>query len=46
MRCCPWFDRLTVRINALRTIDLILSLSKDEARINQPVISVAICVVR
>ncbi len=25
--CCPWFDRLTMR---LKTLDLILSLSKDE----------------
>jgi hypothetical protein len=26
---CPWFDRLTMRYNALITLDLILSLSKD-----------------
>jgi hypothetical protein len=32
-RCCPWFDRLTMRMNALKTLDLILSLSKDEATI-------------
>jgi hypothetical protein len=29
-RCCPWFDRLTMRAKPLKTRDLILSLSKDE----------------
>jgi hypothetical protein len=29
-RCCPWFDKLTMRANQLKTLDLILSLSKDE----------------
>jgi hypothetical protein len=29
----PWFDKLTMRINSLKTLDLILSLSKDEARL-------------
>ena len=28
--CCPWFDRLTIRVNPLIELDLILSLSKDE----------------
>jgi hypothetical protein len=32
-RCCPWFDRLTMRMNVLKTLDLILSLSEDEATI-------------
>ena len=32
-RYCPWFDRLTMRIKPLKTRDLILSLSKDEAKI-------------
>jgi hypothetical protein len=31
-RCCPWFDKLTMRINSLKTLDLILSLSKDEGK--------------
>jgi hypothetical protein len=30
---CPWFDKLTMRINSLKTLDLILSLSKDEAKL-------------
>ena len=29
---CPWFDRLTMRVKLLKTRDLILSLSKDEAK--------------
>jgi hypothetical protein len=29
----PWFDKLTMRINPLKALDLILSLSKDESRI-------------
>jgi hypothetical protein len=33
-RCRPWFDRLTMRMNALKTLDLILSLSKDGATIS------------
>ena len=33
-RCCPWFDRLTISINSLKTLDLIQSLSKDEAKIS------------
>jgi hypothetical protein len=32
--CCPWFDKLTMRINSLKTLNLILSLSKDEAKIS------------
>ena len=32
-RCCPWFDRLTMRMNVLKTLDLILILSKDKATI-------------
>jgi hypothetical protein len=36
-RCCPWFDRLTMRMNAVKTLDLILSLSKDEAAISYAV---------
>jgi hypothetical protein len=31
----PWFDKLTMRINSLKTLDLILSLSKDEAKFFQ-----------
>jgi hypothetical protein len=31
---CPWFDRLTMRMNSLKTLDLILSLSKYEAKIS------------
>jgi hypothetical protein len=30
---CPWFDKLTMRAKPLKTRDLILSLSKDEAKI-------------
>jgi hypothetical protein len=30
-RCGPWFDRLTMRDKPLKTLDLILSPSKDEA---------------
>ena len=30
-RCGPWFDKLTMRFKPLKTLDLILSLSKDEA---------------
>ena len=33
-RCCPWFDKLTMRAKPLKTRDLILSLSKDEAKIS------------
>jgi hypothetical protein len=33
-RCCPWFDKLTMRINSLKTLNLILSLSKDAAKIS------------
>jgi len=33
-RCCPLFDKLTMRAKPLKTCDLILSLSKDEARIS------------
>jgi hypothetical protein len=33
-RCCPWFDRLTIRAKPLKTRGLILSLSKDEAKIS------------
>jgi hypothetical protein len=29
----PWFDKLTMRAEPLKTRDLILSLSKDEAKI-------------
>jgi hypothetical protein len=29
---CPWFDRLTMRCNALIIHSLILSLSKDGAK--------------
>jgi hypothetical protein len=28
-RCRPWFDKLTMRMNALKTFDLILTLSKE-----------------
>jgi hypothetical protein len=35
-RCCPWFDKLTMRLKSLKTRDLILSLSKDEARFQAP----------
>ena len=34
-RCCPWFDKLTMRAKPLKTRDLILSLSKDEAKISR-----------
>ena len=30
----PWFDKLTMRAKPLKTHDLILSLSKDEAKIS------------
>jgi len=30
----PWFDKLTMRARPLKTRDLILSLSKDEAKIS------------
>jgi hypothetical protein len=30
-QCGPWFDKLTMRFKPLKTLDLILSLSKDEA---------------
>jgi len=33
-RCRPWFDRLTMRFKPLKSLDLILSLSKDEAEIS------------
>ena len=33
-RCYPWFDKLTMRAKPLKTRDLILSLSKDEAKIS------------
>jgi hypothetical protein len=33
-RCCPWFDKLTMRAKPLKTPDLILSPSKDEAKIS------------
>jgi hypothetical protein len=33
-RCCPWFDWLTMRAKPLKTRDLILSLSKDGAKIS------------
>jgi hypothetical protein len=33
-RCCPWFNRLAMRMNALKTLDFILSLSKNEATIS------------
>ncbi|MGC2396982.1 MAG: hypothetical protein WA579_13425, partial [Rhodomicrobium sp.] len=33
-RCCPWFDKLTMRAKPLKTRDLNLSLSKDEAKIS------------
>jgi hypothetical protein len=29
--CCPWFDKLTTRVKPLKSLDLILSLSKDGA---------------
>jgi hypothetical protein len=32
-RSCPWFDKLTMRAKPLKKLDLILSLSKDEAKI-------------
>ena len=28
---CPWFDKLTMRAKPLKSLNLILSLSKDEA---------------
>ncbi len=33
-RCGPWFDKLTMRSKPLKSLDLILSLSKDEAGIS------------
>ena len=30
----PWFDKLTMRAKSSKTRDLILSLSKDEAKIS------------
>jgi hypothetical protein len=33
-RRCPWFDKLTMRINSLKTLDLILRVSKDEAKLS------------
>jgi len=30
----PWFDKLTMRAKPWKTRDLILSLSKDEAKIH------------
>jgi hypothetical protein len=32
-RCRPWFDRPTMRMNVLKTLGLIPTLSKDEATI-------------
>ncbi len=31
--CCSWFDGLTMRFDSLKTLDHILSLSKDGAKI-------------
>jgi len=33
-RCCPWFDKLTMRPKPLKLLYLILSLSKDGAKIS------------
>ena len=33
-RCDPWFDKLTMRAKSLKSLHLILSLSKDEAQIS------------
>ena len=33
-RCGPWFDKLTMRSRPLKSLSLILSLSKDEAWIS------------
>ena len=33
-RCCPWFDKLTMRSKPLKSLALILSLSKDGAWIS------------
>ena len=33
-RCGPWFDKLTMRFKPLKSLHLILSLSKDEAGIS------------
>ena len=33
-RCCPWFDKLTMRSKPLKLLYLILSLSKDGAKIS------------
>ena len=33
-RCGPWFDTLTMRFKPLKSLHLILSLSKDEAGIS------------
>jgi hypothetical protein len=30
-RCGPWFDKLTMRSKPLKSLGLILSLSKDDA---------------
>ena len=32
--CCPWFGKLTMRINSLKNLGLILSLSKNETKIS------------
>jgi len=32
--CCPWFDKLTMRPKPLKSLGLILSLSKDGAWIS------------
>jgi hypothetical protein len=32
-RCGPWFDKLTMRSKPLKSLGLILSLSKDEHEI-------------
>jgi hypothetical protein len=42
-RCCPWFDKLTMRAKALKTPDLILSPSKDEAKISCLFSSLLVC---
>jgi hypothetical protein len=39
---CPWFDKLTMRAKPLKTRDLILSLSKDEAKISCPIVNALI----
>ena len=33
-RCGPWFDKLTMRSKPLISLDLILSLSKDGAKLS------------